>query len=40
VWRAALDAAAHLPDGSTRSRAHRYLGRACARLNLIEEAIS
>ncbi|MEV7099470.1 tetratricopeptide repeat protein [Amycolatopsis sp. NPDC051045] len=38
VWRAALDAAAHLPDPATRSRAHRFLGHASARLNLHEEA--
>ncbi|HWO64515.1 MAG TPA: BTAD domain-containing putative transcriptional regulator [Umezawaea sp.] len=39
VWRAAADAAAHLPDFSTRSRAHRLFGRACSRLGLHEEAI-
>ncbi|MEV4049566.1 BTAD domain-containing putative transcriptional regulator [Amycolatopsis sp. NPDC049688] len=39
AWRAALDAAAHLPDPATRSRAHRILGNACARLGLHEEAI-
>ncbi|MGM1058423.1 ATP-binding protein [Saccharothrix sp. Mg75] len=37
-WRAALDAAAHLPDPASRSRAHRHLGRACARLGRHEEA--
>ncbi|MGW4208921.1 BTAD domain-containing putative transcriptional regulator [Lentzea sp. NPDC004789] len=38
-WRVALDAAAHLPDPATRSRAHRSLGRNCALLGLHEEAI-
>lgn len=38
VWRAALDAAAHLPDNTTRSRTHRLLGNACSRLGLHEEA--
>ncbi|PWK87375.1 putative ATPase [Lentzea atacamensis] len=38
TWRAALDAAAHLPDPTTRSRAHRFLGSACSRLGLHEEA--
>jgi DNA-binding SARP family transcriptional activator/Tfp pilus assembly protein PilF len=38
TWRAALDAAAQLPDPTTRSRAHRSLGNACARLGLHEEA--
>ncbi|WP_246038153.1 ATP-binding protein [Saccharothrix texasensis] len=38
AWRAALDAAVHLPDPATRSRAHRHLGRACARLGLHEES--
>ncbi|HWO63850.1 MAG TPA: tetratricopeptide repeat protein [Umezawaea sp.] len=38
VWRAAVDAAAHLPDPATRSRAHRGLGSACAVLGLHEEA--
>lgn len=37
-WRAALDAAAHLPNPATRSRAHRNIGRACSRLGLHEEA--
>ncbi|MFD6067261.1 tetratricopeptide repeat protein [Amycolatopsis lurida] len=37
-WRAALHAAAHLPDPATRIRAHRYLGNACSRLVLREEA--
>ncbi|HEX6340850.1 AfsR/SARP family transcriptional regulator [Umezawaea sp.] len=39
TWRAALDAAAHLPDPARRSRAHRSLGYACSRLGLHEEAI-
>lgn len=38
TWRAALDAAAHLPDPATRSRTHRLLGRVCSRLGLHEEA--
>ncbi|WP_433271336.1 BTAD domain-containing putative transcriptional regulator [Actinosynnema sp. CS-041913] len=38
-WRAALDAAAHLPDPTTHIRAHRHLGHACSRLGLHEEAI-
>lgn len=38
VWRAALEAAAHLPDPATRIIAHRRLGRACSRLGLHEEA--
>ncbi|MEU3651128.1 BTAD domain-containing putative transcriptional regulator [Lentzea sp. NPDC034063] len=38
VWRTALDAAAHLPAPTTRSRTHRNLGRACSRLGLHEEA--
>ncbi|MEU4770017.1 tetratricopeptide repeat protein [Actinosynnema sp. NPDC023794] len=38
VWQAALDAAAHLPDPATRSRAHRLLGRACSRLGMHEQA--
>ncbi|WP_461118549.1 ATP-binding protein [Saccharothrix stipae] len=37
-WRAALDAAAHLPDPATRSRAHRFLGNAYSLLGLHEEA--
>jgi tetratricopeptide (TPR) repeat protein len=37
-WQAALDAAAHLPDLTIRSRTHRILGRACSRLGLHEEA--
>jgi len=39
TWQAALDAAAHLPDPTTRSRAHRHLGVACSQLGLYEEAI-
>ncbi|MGW6442852.1 AfsR/SARP family transcriptional regulator [Lentzea sp. NPDC055074] len=39
AWRAALDAAAHLPQPAARSRAHRYLGDACTQLGLHEEAI-
>ncbi|WP_394618976.1 BTAD domain-containing putative transcriptional regulator [Lentzea sp. JNUCC 0626] len=38
VWRAAVGAAAHLPNSATRSRAHRFLGRVCSRLGLHEEA--
>ncbi|MGW5055666.1 tetratricopeptide repeat protein [Actinokineospora sp. NPDC004072] len=38
VWRAAAKAAAHLPDPTTRSRAHRLLGDACARLGLHDHA--
>ncbi|WP_228122201.1 AfsR/SARP family transcriptional regulator [Saccharothrix syringae] len=38
VWRAALDAAEHLPDPATRIRAHRNLGSAHARLGRHEEA--
>ncbi|TQM85226.1 tetratricopeptide (TPR) repeat protein [Saccharothrix saharensis] len=38
VWRAALDAASHLPDPATSIRAHRFLGHACAQLGLHEEA--
>ncbi|MEV8442672.1 tetratricopeptide repeat protein [Actinosynnema sp. NPDC051121] len=37
-WRTALDAATHLPDPATLSRTHRFLGRACYRLGLHEEA--
>ncbi|NGY65081.1 tetratricopeptide repeat protein [Lentzea sp. NEAU-D13] len=38
MWRAALDAAAHLPDPATRIRTHRFLGDACSLLGLHEEA--
>lgn len=38
TWRAALDAAAHLPDPTTLSRAHRLVGRACSLQGLHEEA--
>ncbi|WP_461122807.1 ATP-binding protein [Saccharothrix stipae] len=38
TWRAALDVVAHLPDPATRSRAHRFLGRACSLLGLHEKA--
>ncbi|GAA0639417.1 hypothetical protein GCM10010174_71890 [Kutzneria viridogrisea] len=38
LWRAALDAAAHLPDPTARIRAHRNLGGACSRLGLHAEA--
>ncbi|MCS7477029.1 BTAD domain-containing putative transcriptional regulator [Umezawaea endophytica] len=38
VWRAAVDAAAHLPDPATRSRAHRLLGNACSRSGRHDEA--
>ncbi|GAA1309466.1 AfsR/SARP family transcriptional regulator [Saccharothrix xinjiangensis] len=38
AWRAALKAAEHLPDPAALSRAHRFLGWACARLELHEEA--
>ncbi|MFD9701370.1 BTAD domain-containing putative transcriptional regulator [Lentzea sp. NPDC059081] len=38
MWRAALDAATHLPDPATRSRTHRHLGHICARLGLHAEA--
>ena len=39
VWEAALDAAAHLPDPTTRIIAHRTLGHAHANLGYREEAI-
>ncbi|MDX8050638.1 tetratricopeptide repeat protein [Lentzea sp. BCCO 10_0798] len=39
AWRAAVDAAAHLPDPATLSRAHRSLARACTRLARYEEAV-
>ncbi|MFI6032534.1 ATP-binding protein [Amycolatopsis magusensis] len=38
VWQAALDAATHLPNPATRSRAHRLLATACSRLELHDEA--
>ncbi|MFD4638177.1 BTAD domain-containing putative transcriptional regulator [Lentzea sp. NPDC058436] len=37
-WRAALVAADHLPDPTTRIRTHRYVGSACSRCGLLEEA--
>ncbi|GAB2966877.1 hypothetical protein GCM10027184_14330 [Saccharothrix stipae] len=38
VWRAAVDASAHLPDLTTRTRAHLHLGRVYADLGRHEEA--
>ncbi|MCE7000694.1 tetratricopeptide repeat protein [Saccharothrix sp. S26] len=38
VWRAALDAAAHLPDPAARIRAHRFLGIACVDLGRHDDA--
>ncbi|WP_433266959.1 AfsR/SARP family transcriptional regulator [Actinosynnema sp. CS-041913] len=38
VWQAALEAAEHLPDPTTRIRTHRHLGRAHALLDRHEEA--
>ncbi|SER71588.1 DNA-binding transcriptional activator of the SARP family [Lentzea xinjiangensis] len=38
MWRAALDAATHLPNPATRSRTHRHFGHTCARLGLHAEA--
>ncbi len=38
-WRAALDAAAHLPDHTVRIRTHRLLGNTCSQLGLHEESI-
>lgn len=38
VWLAAADAAAHLPDATTRVRVHRFLGRAYNALGRSEEA--
>ncbi|NUT96471.1 MAG: tetratricopeptide repeat protein [Saccharothrix sp.] len=38
VWQAALDAAAHLPDPTIRSRTHRLLGHTWSRLGRNEEA--
>jgi DNA-binding SARP family transcriptional activator/Tfp pilus assembly protein PilF len=39
VWRAAADAAAHLPDPTTRTRAHRLLGYAYTDLEHLDNAI-
>ncbi|MFC3896811.1 BTAD domain-containing putative transcriptional regulator [Lentzea rhizosphaerae] len=39
MWRAAVDAAAHVPDPAIRTRTHRLLGHACCRLGMYEEAI-
>ncbi|QFZ24419.1 ATP-binding protein [Saccharothrix syringae] len=39
TWRAALNAAAHLPDPAMRSRAHRFLGYACSLSGSHEEAV-
>lgn len=39
VWQAALDAAVHLPDPTTHTSTHRYLGIAHADLRRHEEAI-
>ncbi|WP_323055937.1 tetratricopeptide repeat protein [Lentzea sp. NEAU-D7] len=38
MWQSALDAAVHLPQPATRSRAHRLLGTVCAMLGLHDEA--
>ncbi|MEU0883361.1 BTAD domain-containing putative transcriptional regulator [Lentzea sp. NPDC005914] len=38
MWRAALNAAVHLPDPTIRSRTHRSLGNVCSTLSLHEEA--
>ncbi|KOX27122.1 hypothetical protein ADK67_14675 [Saccharothrix sp. NRRL B-16348] len=38
AWRAALDAADHLPDPIIRVRAHRFLGNACSQAGLHQEA--
>jgi hypothetical protein len=40
MWRAALDAAAHLADPTTRIVAHRHLGSSYAALNCHDEGIS
>ncbi|MET9002756.1 tetratricopeptide repeat protein [Amycolatopsis sp. NPDC004169] len=40
TWQAALDAADHLPDPTTRSRTHRHLGHACSSLGLHEQSIT
>ncbi|MEO6084587.1 MAG: BTAD domain-containing putative transcriptional regulator [Umezawaea sp.] len=39
VWRAGLDAAAHLPDHTARIRAHRFLGRDYVGLGRHEEGV-
>jgi DNA-binding SARP family transcriptional activator/tetratricopeptide (TPR) repeat protein len=39
-WRAALEAAEHLPDPATRAETHRFLGRAYAGVGHLEEATS
>jgi DNA-binding SARP family transcriptional activator/tetratricopeptide (TPR) repeat protein len=39
MWRAALDAAAHMPDPTARIVAHRRLGAVCVELGRHEEAI-
>jgi hypothetical protein len=39
AWRAALDAATHLPDPTAHILAHRFLGRACHALDRHEEGI-
>ncbi|WP_308258326.1 ATP-binding protein [Saccharothrix obliqua] len=39
VWQAALEAAHHLPNPTTRIRSHRNLGRACDLLGRHDEAI-
>jgi tetratricopeptide (TPR) repeat protein len=39
VWRAATDAATHLPDPTTRTLAHRFLGHAHAELGQHEQAV-
>ncbi|MGW6933552.1 BTAD domain-containing putative transcriptional regulator [Lentzea sp. NPDC054927] len=38
TWQAALNAAVHLPDPATHSRAHRHVGRTYSLLGLHEEA--
>jgi DNA-binding SARP family transcriptional activator/Tfp pilus assembly protein PilF len=40
VWRAALDAGAHLPDPSTRMHAHQRMGSALANLGRHDEAVA
>lgn len=39
VWRAALDAAEHLPDPTARIRARRLFGHSCSRLNRHDTAV-